>query len=53
MADKKRLIIGITGASGAIIGITLLKELKNFKEWETHLVVSESGVETIEYETDY
>lgn len=53
MTDKKRLIIGITGASGAIIGITLLKELKKFKEWESHLIISDGGAETIKHETDY
>jgi flavin prenyltransferase len=48
----KNLIIGITGASGVIYGVTLLKVLKNLQV-ETHLVISKGGVVNIELETDY
>ncbi len=47
------LIIGITGASGAIYGIRLLEVLKQDKDVETHLVISKSAQRTIEYETNY
>ena len=50
---KKRLVVGMSGASGAILGIELLKALKNNTEWETHLVVSRGARETIARETDY
>ncbi len=49
---KKRIIIGITGASGVIYGIEILKELTK-KDLETHLIISESGKENIILETDY
>ena len=49
---KKRLIIGITGASGVIYGIEMLKELTK-KDLETHLIVSDSGKKNITLETDY
>ncbi len=49
----KRLIIGITGASGSIYGIRALEILKRFPDIETHLVLSPSGVRTIGEETDY
>jgi len=49
---KKILIIGITGASGVIYGIEMLKELTK-KDLETHLIISDSGKKNITLETDY
>jgi 4-hydroxy-3-polyprenylbenzoate decarboxylase/2,5-furandicarboxylate decarboxylase 2 len=40
---KKRLIVGITGATGAAYGISLLKTLKENPAWETHLILTEAG----------
>lgn len=48
---KKKLVIGMSGASGAILGIELLKYLKNCEEWETHLVITKGAEETIIQET--
>ncbi len=48
---KNRIIIGITGASGVIYGIEILRELAQ-KDLETHLVISESGKKNITFETD-
>jgi 4-hydroxy-3-polyprenylbenzoate decarboxylase len=45
------IIIGITGATGAIYGIRLLEVLASRKDIETHLVISEAGEKTIAYET--
>ncbi len=45
-----RIVVAITGASGAIIGIRLLEELK--KE-ETILIISENAKKIIEFETPY
>lgn len=53
MTLKKRLIIGITGASGALIGINMLKALKYEKDWESHLVISDGGEKTINLESSY
>ncbi len=47
-----RLIVGISGASGAIYGVRLLEELKRAGV-ETHLVISEWARETLRQETDY
>jgi 4-hydroxy-3-polyprenylbenzoate decarboxylase len=49
---KKRIIIGITGASGVIYGIEILKELTK-KDLEIHLIISEPGKKNIILETDY
>ena len=40
----KRLIVGITGATGAVYGISLLKQLRSLKGWESHLVLTDAGV---------
>lgn len=50
MKSKKRLIIGISGASGVQLGYRLLKVLKELQHFEVHLVVSEGAKETIRYE---
>jgi 4-hydroxy-3-polyprenylbenzoate decarboxylase len=47
-----RLVVGITGATGAIIGVRLLERLREL-ETETHLVISKWGERTIEHETPY
>lgn len=47
------LVIGITGASGAIYGIRLLEILAACKDVETHLVVSQAAEEIIKYETEW
>ncbi len=48
----RRLIVGITGASGAILGIRLLEALSS-TTIETHLVLTEPATRTIRLETDY
>ncbi len=48
-----RFIIGISGATGVIYGIRLLEVLRDVKDVETHLIVSEMGKVTISMETDY
>lgn len=52
MASPSRLVVGITGASGAVYGIRLLQALRTL-EVESHLVVSKSAEMTIAYETDW
>jgi 4-hydroxy-3-polyprenylbenzoate decarboxylase len=47
----KRLIIGITGASGVIYGIRMLEQLKAVDDVETHLIMSEYGRLNVEIET--
>lgn len=49
----KRLIVGISGASGVIYGIRLLEVLKAMGEVETHLVMSRYARLNIEIETTY
>ncbi len=46
------LVIGITGASGAIYGIRLLEVLSSTDDVETHLIVSRPAETIIKYETD-
>ena len=46
----RRIIVGITGATGAIFGVRLLQALRA-AEVETHLVLSKWGLQTVEHET--
>ena len=48
-----RLIIGMSGASGAIYGIRLLEVLKAVPEVETHLVMSATARMNVAIETDW
>ena len=49
---SKRIVIGISGASGVIYGVRMLSLLKE-KDFETHLILSEAGKKNIEIETTY
>lgn len=48
-----KLIVGMTGATGAPLGVALLKALREMPEVETHLVMSKWAKTTIELETPY
>ncbi|PWW12668.1 non-oxidative hydroxyarylic acid decarboxylases subunit B [Mangrovibacter plantisponsor] len=48
-----RLIVGMTGATGAPLGVALLQALHKLPEVETHLVMSKWAKTTIELETPY
>ncbi len=50
--NKKKLIVAITGASGAIYGIRLLEVLKQLNI-ESHLIISKAAHLTIAQETNY
>ena len=49
----KRLIIGISGASGAIYGVRMLQVLRDVPDIETHLILSQAARQTLAMETDY
>ena len=48
----KRLIIGISGASGAIYGVRMLQVLRDVPDIETHLILSQAARQTLAMETD-
>lgn len=52
VTDTPRLIVGISGASGAVYGIRLLQALRDLPV-ETHLVLSKAAELTIAHETDW
>ena len=49
----KRLIVGISGASGAIYGVRLLQVLRDVTDIETHLVMSQAARQTLSLETGF
>jgi flavin prenyltransferase len=51
MTAPRRLIVGISGASGVVYGVRLLEVLRA-TDIETHLVVSKSAEMTLAYETE-
>lgn len=48
--QKKRIIVGVSGASGAPLALRLLNELKKIPDVESHLVITRGGELTIEEE---
>lgn len=50
MSGKRKVIVGISGASGAILGVRLLQALRAGGQAQTHLVVSDSGALTAAHE---
>lgn len=49
-APKRRLVVGISGATGSIYAVRLLQALRRSTDVETHLVVSPPGVLNIKHE---
>lgn len=50
MSAKRRLVVGITGATGSAYAIRLLERARAVEDVETHLVVSASGVLNVRHE---
>jgi 4-hydroxy-3-polyprenylbenzoate decarboxylase len=48
----KRLIVGLTGSSGVILGVRLLEVLKPIRDIETHLILSKGAELTLGLETE-
>ena len=49
----KRLIIGLSGASGALYGVRLLQVLQPLQDVETHLIMSPAARQTLTLESDF
>jgi 4-hydroxy-3-polyprenylbenzoate decarboxylase len=48
----RRLIVGVSGASGSIYALRTLQALRQIGEFEVHLVASDQAYRTVELETD-
>jgi 4-hydroxy-3-polyprenylbenzoate decarboxylase len=49
----KRIVVGISGATGAMYGVRALEVLRADPDVETHLIITDAGALTIEEETDW
>lgn len=49
--DRPRVVVAITGASGAVLGVRTLEVLRELGGWETHLVITRGGRATLHEET--
>jgi 4-hydroxy-3-polyprenylbenzoate decarboxylase len=49
----RRVVVGITGASGAVYGIRLLQRLRDLPDVESHVIVTRGGALTIQQETTF
>lgn len=52
-SKNRKLVVGISGATGSLYAIRLLEILRESESVETHLVVSSSAARTLGLETDY
>lgn len=48
-----RLIVGISGASGAVLAVELLRRLNQMETVETHLIITEGAALTFRHETNF
>ena len=53
MDNKRKLIVGVSGATGAIYGVRILEILSKVDDVETHLVLTKAGKMTIQVETPF
>jgi flavin prenyltransferase len=49
----KRIVVGISGSSGAVYGVRLVEVLATLPDVETHLIISGAARATIEFETSF
>jgi 4-hydroxy-3-polyprenylbenzoate decarboxylase len=52
-SEPRRIVVGMSGSSGAIFGIRLLQVLESVDDVETHLVMTAAAAQTIALETDH
>jgi len=53
LSNKRKLIVGISGATGAVYGVRILEILSRIEDIETHLVLTKAAKMTIQVETTY
>lgn len=49
----KKIVVGVTGASGTLYAIDLLKKLRDIPDVEVHLIMSQWAKKNLELETNY
>ncbi len=51
--SRKRIVVGLSGASGVIYGVRALQHLARIEDIESHLIISEGAKINLSLETDY
>lgn len=51
VAGRRRIVVAITGASGAAYGVRAVEMLRSLPEVETHLIITSGARKTLAYET--
>jgi 4-hydroxy-3-polyprenylbenzoate decarboxylase len=51
VAGRRRIVVAITGASGAVYGVRAIEMLRSIPEVETHLIITSGARKTLAYET--
>ena len=51
-AGRRRIVVAITGASGAVYGVRAVEMLRSLPEVETHLIITSGARKTLAYETE-
>ncbi len=52
MKEDKRVVVALTGASGAVVGVEILRILKSMGQVQTHLIISDAAKLTLSIECD-
>ena len=53
MNHQKKIIIGVSGASGIPIAISILKTIKAHPDYRSLMVLTDGALQTLSYETEY
>lgn len=49
-ASRRRIVVAVTGASGSLLALDLLREFRRLGTWQTHVVVSAGAIRTAQHE---
>ena len=51
--EQKRIVVGVSGASGIPIAVSILKSIQAHPDYRSLMVLTDGALQTLSYETDY